>query len=92
MKLIIVLGVLAAVCCATTFARPEYLELEGLEQLENAEPSTNVEVGELVRHKRLSCWFENEDIKATACAMSCIYRKGRKGGRCENGICRCTPN
>lgn len=44
---------------------------------------------ETVRYKRLSCLFENQAVSAIACGTSCIVRKGKRGGYCSNGICRC---
>ncbi|XP_037905135.1 defensin-like [Hermetia illucens] len=80
MKFTLVLVVFAVVC-SMAFASPE--------NLENLEDSGVVE---LVRHKRLSCLFENQAISAIACGASCITRKGKRGGWCSNGVCRCTPN
>ncbi|XP_076752455.1 defensin 2 [Xylocopa sonorina] len=98
MKLLALFAVLVTVACVSgapglVYDGPTY-ELRQID-----EPEVNIEdempLGELtpLRHRRVTCdvlsastlWFTAND---SACAVRCLAQ-GRKGGRCENGVCIC---
>ncbi|XP_076636481.1 defensin 2 [Colletes latitarsis] len=96
MKLLVLFCVFLAIACVS--AAPSYIS--NLEEMEYSTDMAEMEnmagTGDFekpIRHRRVTCdvlsfqtlWFGVND---SACAVRCLSQ-GRKGGRCENGVCVC---
>ncbi|XP_053989250.1 defensin-2-like [Hylaeus volcanicus] len=96
MKLLVVLCMFLIVACATAAGAPEVIYDGPTYELTPIESSVaRNEVTELppIRHRRVTCdvlsfatlWITVNDA---ACATRCLTQ-GRKGGRCQDGVCIC---
>ncbi|XP_054016322.1 defensin-2-like [Hylaeus anthracinus] len=96
MKLFVVLCVFVAIACASVSSAPQAVYDGPIYELTPIESSIAANEGtELppIRHRRVTCdvlsfatlWVTVNDA---ACATRCLTQ-GRKGGRCQDGVCIC---
>ncbi|XP_076162610.1 defensin 2 [Ptiloglossa arizonensis] len=103
MKLLVAFCIFVTIACASAASVPQAIyvgptyELRPIEDPVGDDMATEMVAGEdsegPIRHRRVTCdvlsvatlWVTVND---SACAVRCLTQ-GRKGGRCENGVCVC---